>query len=279
MTRKLQRRAASMPLSAAAVVVVTASSSSSSEWRGIAARPGGGGGGGVRSRAAVCAAPRRPCVAFADHSAGARAAAVTPTSFSLPSLGPLRRLVVAAKGKKSSSSSSKGDGGGKSPATSPAASPGSRVEVEFDMMPLNEKFLLVAIESATQGFTSGVLGGFAGLVYGGVTQRSLLAARTEGAKFFKTWGMFGAVYNLGMGVSRTVRGKQDKYNSVIAACASGAVFGREQGARGMLGGCAQFAGFTYLLETFLVSPQQQREQQRRTLEIPVDGGGGGGGKK
>ena len=148
------------------------------------------------------------------------------------------------------------------------------VAQEFDLLPLNDKVFIVGLESVMQGVASGVLGGLAGLVYGGVAKRSLEAARVEGRKFFFTWGLFGAVYNLGMGLARSVRGRQDKYNSVIAACMSGAVFGREQGPPGMLAGCVQFAGFTYLLETFLVQPQQRKLEdatgQSRKIEIPVE---------
>jgi import inner membrane translocase subunit TIM22 len=146
--------------------------------------------------------------------------------------------------------------------------------VDFDALPIGEKLLFVAVETFTQGVASGVMGGLAGLVYGAFSRRTLEGARSEGRKFLMTWGLFGGVYSLGLGLSRTVRQRQDKYNAVIAACASGAVFGREQGVQGMLAGCAQFAGFTYLIETFIVGSQSPRSERDNEIgspkiEIPV----------
>lgn len=150
-----------------------------------------------------------------------------------------------------------------------------RGSVDFDALKLSDKVVVVALESMVQGLTSGLLGGFAGLVYGGVSQRTFAAARAEGRKFLTTWGLFGMGYNLGLGLARSIRGKQDKYNAVFAACTSGALFSREQGPKGMLTGCVQFAGFTYLIETFLIDPQQGRQQEQGmetgTIEIPVSG--------
>ncbi|KAK4534334.1 hypothetical protein CDCA_CDCA01G0359 [Cyanidium caldarium] len=183
---------------------------------------------------------------------------------------PSSSILIASRSPKSGQRTPPPSRGDQPPAV------GARrpVAQEFDLLPLNDKVFIVGLESVMQGVASGVLGGIAGLVYGGVAKRSLEAARVEGRKFFVTWGLFGAIYNLGMGLARSVRGQQDKYNSVIAACMSGAVFGREQGPSGMLAGCVQFAGFTYLLETFLVQPQQRKLEdapgQSRTIEIPVE---------
>ncbi|KAK4529471.1 hypothetical protein CCYA_CCYA01G0328 [Cyanidiococcus yangmingshanensis] len=151
----------------------------------------------------------------------------------------------------------------------------SATTVDFDALPIGEKLLFVAVETFTQGIASGVMGGLAGLVYGAISRRTFEGARAEGRKFLVTWGLFGGVYSLGLGMARTVRQRQDKYNAVIAACASGAVFGREQGIQGMLSGCAQFAGFTYLIETFLIGAQSPQSQQdlgmgSRKIEIPVE---------
>jgi import inner membrane translocase subunit TIM22 len=150
----------------------------------------------------------------------------------------------------------------------------SAATVDFDALPIGEKLLFVAVETFTQGIASGVMGGLAGLVYGAFSRRTFEGARAEGRKFLVTWGLFGGVYSLGLGVARTVRQRQDKYNAVIAACASGAVFGREQGVQGMLAGCAQFAGFTYLIETFLIGGQSSQSEQglgigSGKIEIPV----------
>lgn len=56
--------------------------------------------------------------------------------------------------------------------------------------------------------------------------------------------------------------KDDKYNNVLGACGSGALFSASSGPQAAIRGCASFALFSYVIESFLVQPDSRSDEEK-----------------
>lgn len=73
----------------------------------------------------------------------------------------------------------------------------------------------------------------------------------------RSWGGISAIYAGLQTASKVVRDKDDRFNSVVGACGSGAVFSMKNGPRGAAQGCVSFAALSYLIDV-LASPKDAR---------------------
>uniref|UniRef100_A0A7S3A1B0 Mitochondrial import inner membrane translocase subunit TIM22 n=1 Tax=Rhodosorus marinus TaxID=101924 RepID=A0A7S3A1B0_9RHOD len=128
-----------------------------------------------------------------------------------------------------------------------------------------EKVITVAIITATSFLNGAVIGGIFGFVSGAWSERTLQAAWANAKQNGGTWGSLGAAYSGLQTLARVAREKSDKYNSVIGACGSGALFSAPQGAQAAIRGCASFAMFSYLFETVVGHQPQERILEEKVM--------------
>ncbi|KAJ8903949.1 hypothetical protein NDN08_000480 [Rhodosorus marinus] len=128
-----------------------------------------------------------------------------------------------------------------------------------------EKVITVAIITATSFLNGAVIGGIFGFVSGAWSERTLQAAWANAKQNGGTWGSLGAAYSGLQTLARVAREKSDKYNSVIGACGSGALFSAPQGPQAAIRGCASFAMFSYLFETVVGHQPQERILEEKVM--------------
>lgn len=139
---------------------------------------------------------------------------------------------------------------------------------ELPMQPLTavEGSFLVAVETTRQALTGLALGSLAGLGSGLWNKRgfntTLQDMRSSGLSF----GFVSAVYAGVSTAARLIRGKEDRYNSTIASCASGGAFYAKGGPRAMVQGCVTFAAFSYFIDMFFTPKEQKMLDDTRTPE-------------
>lgn len=116
------------------------------------------------------------------------------------------------------------------------------------------------VEVASRNLVQGALfGGVFGLISGGWSTKSFGGAWKEARANGRSWGAISAVYAGVQAASLAIRRKDDRINSVVGACGSGATFSAAQGPRAALQGCVSFAAISYLIEA-LTTPKEEDEQ-------------------
>lgn len=67
--------------------------------------------------------------------------------------------------------------------------------------------------------------------------------------------MISAVYAGLQTASKVIRNREDRFNSVVGACGSGAAFSAKGGPRAAAQGCVSFAALSYIID-MLTGPKQ-----------------------
>jgi hypothetical protein len=132
-------------------------------------------------------------------------------------------------------------------ATATAPAPGAKLLQDLTVA---ERFVDVAISATSNLLNGAVFGAFFGLISGAWTHRSLAGAWGEAKMNGRSWGSISGIYAGLQTAARVIRNKDDRFNNVIGACGSGAVFTAKGGPRAAVQGCVSFAGLSYLIDVF-----------------------------
>lgn len=132
-------------------------------------------------------------------------------------------------------------------AVAPPAVPGTKALHDLSA---TERVVDVAVAATSNLLNGGIFGAFFGLISGGWTTRSLAGAFSEARVNGKSWGGISCIYAGLQTASRVVRNKDDRFNNVVGACGSGAVFSAKSGPRAAAQGCISFAALSYLIDVF-----------------------------
>ncbi len=137
----------------------------------------------------------------------------------------------------------------------PPAAPGAGQPAPFSPKPLQEltptERVVDVIVAATSNLLNGaIFGGVFGMISGAWSQRSLSGALAEAKLNGRSWGSISGIYAGLQTASRVVRNKDDRFNNVVGACGSGAVFTAKNGPRAAAQGCVSFAALSYLIDVF-----------------------------
>lgn len=112
------------------------------------------------------------------------------------------------------------------------------------------------------------MGAFVGLVRGGWVHRSFGGAFAEARMDALSWGGLTGIYVALQTTAQVVRNKEDRYNAMIAACGSGALYSMKSGPQAMVQGCVKFAAFTYFIDAFL-TPKEFKLPREDSLSPEV----------
>lgn len=138
--------------------------------------------------------------------------------------------------------------------------------------PVVGKVLDVVIATTASFVNGALLGALVGMVSGAWQTKTWAGASAEARASARSWGGISGVYSGLQAAARAIRGVEDKYNPVIGACGSGAVFSLASGPRAALQGCASFALFSYLIEMWMGPRDTMLESSMREDEVtPVKG--------
>lgn len=113
-----------------------------------------------------------------------------------------------------------------------------------------DRLMQVALATTSNLFNGAIFGALFGFVSGAWSSRSLRGAGAEARSNARSWAVISAVYAGLQTAAKVVRGKEDRYNAIIGACGSGAVFSAKAGPRAAAQGCVSFAALSYLIDTF-----------------------------
>jgi hypothetical protein len=117
---------------------------------------------------------------------------------------------------------------------------------------------LTAVERAIDVAVSATSSLLNGAVSGAWTTRSAAGALAEAKSNGQSWGGISGIYAGLQTLARVVRNTDDRWNNVLGACGSGAVFSIKQGPRAAAQGCVSFAGLSYLIDVF-ASPKDAED--------------------
>eukprot|EP00123_Amoebidium_parasiticum_P020270 comp4648_c0_seq1/m.836 comp4648_c0_seq1/g.836 ORF comp4648_c0_seq1/g.836 comp4648_c0_seq1/m.836 type:complete len:166 (-) comp4648_c0_seq1:323-820(-) len=115
-----------------------------------------------------------------------------------------------------------------------------------------------SIISGVMGFALGGVFGLIGGSFDPVENTNLRARdvlRDMGKRSYSMGKNFAIVGGIFAGTEcavETYRGKTDTMNGLISGCVTGAAFGFRAGGKAALGGCAGFAAFTAVIDTFVM---------------------------
>lgn len=119
--------------------------------------------------------------------------------------------------------------------------------------------------ATTTNFVNGFLfGGIFGFVSGAWSKRSIKGAFAEAGGNGKSWAGISAVYAGLQTASKVIRRKDDRYNAIVGACGSGAVFSAKNGPSAAAQGCVTFAALSYFLDSLSSSstpPANQTDEE------------------
>jgi hypothetical protein len=132
-------------------------------------------------------------------------------------------------------------------AVAPPAVPGAKALHDLTAA---ERAVDVAVAAVSNLLNGGIFGAFFGLISGAWTHRSLAGALGEAKVNGKSWGGISGIYAGLQTASRVIRNKDDRFNNVVGACGSGAVFSAKQGPRAAAQGCVSFAALSYMIDVF-----------------------------
>lgn len=117
------------------------------------------------------------------------------------------------------------------------------------------------VEVTSRNLVQGALfGGVFGLISGAWSTKTFGGAWKEARTNGRSWGAISAVYAGVQAASLAIRKKDDRFNSVVGACGSGATFSAPQGPRAALQGCVSFAAISYLIEV-VTTPKEEEDEK------------------
>ncbi len=125
----------------------------------------------------------------------------------------------------------------------------------MELMSAGARAQYVVTTTARQLVSGMLFGGFFGLIAGAWSKRSLGGALAEARSSGRSWGSISAIYSGLHAASYAIRKKDDRMNTIIGACGSGAYFSNG-GPRGALQGCVTFAAMSFLIEA-MIAPKEQ----------------------
>lgn len=114
----------------------------------------------------------------------------------------------------------------------------------------SERVVEVLVATTSNLLNGAVFGAFFGFVSGAWTSRSLGGAFAEAKMNGRSWGGISGVYAGLQTASKVIRNKEDRLNSVVGACGSGAAFSMKSGPRAAAQGCVSFAALSYFIDVF-----------------------------
>lgn len=116
----------------------------------------------------------------------------------------------------------------------------------------------VVVATTSNLLNGAIFGALFGFVSGVWSTRSLRGALAEARSNGRSWGAISGVYAGLQTAAKVLRNREDRFNSVVGACGSGAAFTAKAGPRAALQGCASFAALSYLIDMF-TSPTDRNE--------------------
>lgn len=128
-----------------------------------------------------------------------------------------------------------------------------------------ERVIQVFVATTSNLINGFIFGGLFGFVSGAWSKRSLRGAFSEAGGNGKSWAAISAVYAGLQTASKVIRRKDDRYNSIVGACGSGAAFSAKNGTVAAAQGCVTFAALSYFLDS-LTSVRQDDMSDEAILE-------------
>lgn len=144
----------------------------------------------------------------------------------------------------------------------PPAVPGAKALQELTPF---ERLVDVALATTSNLLNGAIFGALFGLVSGAWTHRSFAGAFSEAKMNGRSWGGISGIYAGLQTLARVVRNTDDRFNNVIGACGSGAVFTAKSGPRAAAQGCVSFAALSYLIDVFTAPKDGQETSDQRAL--------------
>lgn len=138
---------------------------------------------------------------------------------------------------------------------------GSPDAVPIELASVGARVQFVLQTTAFQLVQGGALGGLFGFLSGAFSKRSLGIALSEARTNARSWGGISATYAGLQAASYAIRKKEDRVNSIVGACGSGAVFSANGGPRAALQGCVSFAAISFLIEAMLMPKEEQMVEE------------------
>lgn len=122
----------------------------------------------------------------------------------------------------------------------------------------SERVVEVVLATTSNLLNGAIFGALFGFVSGVWSTRSLRGAFAEARNNGRSWGAISGVYAGLQTASKVVRNREDRFNSVVGACGSGAAFTAKSGPRAAAQGCVSFAALSYLID-MLTSGQMKED--------------------
>lgn len=122
----------------------------------------------------------------------------------------------------------------------------------------SERVVEVVLAASSNLLNGAIFGALFGFVSGVWSTRSLRGALTEAKNNGRSWGAISGVYAGVQTAAKVLRNREDKFNSVIGACGSGAAFTAKSGPRAAAQGCVSFAALSYIID-MLTSGQNKED--------------------
>lgn len=144
----------------------------------------------------------------------------------------------------------------------PPMAPGLR---PVQSLTTGERAAEVAVATTSSLINGAVIGAIFGLISGGWNTRSLGGAFAEARTNARSWALISAVYAGLQTAAKVVRNREDRFNSVIGACGSGATLTAKGGPSAALQGCASVAALSYLIETFTAPHKEDKNSDEAIL--------------
>ncbi|PXF42652.1 Mitochondrial import inner membrane translocase subunit TIM22-2 [Gracilariopsis chorda] len=136
-------------------------------------------------------------------------------------------------------------------ATTPA--PNLPQSLSLNALTPSERLLEVLLATSSSMLNGAVFGAIFGFFSGLWTNRGAFRpALSEAGANLRSWGAISAVYAALQTASKVIRNRDDRFNSVIGACGSGATFYLRSGPRAAAQGCVTFAALSYVIDALVV---------------------------
>lgn len=149
-----------------------------------------------------------------------------------------------------------------SSSTAPTASPYSYPPpIPLTALTPAERVIHVFVATTSNLINGFIFGGLFGFISGAWTKRSLRGAFAEARGNGKSWAAISAVYAGLQTASKVIRRKDDRYNAIVGACGSGAVFSAKNGSVAAAQGCVTFAALSYFLDSLTSTRQEDMSDE------------------
>lgn len=124
-----------------------------------------------------------------------------------------------------------------------------------------DRAIHVIVVTTSNLINGAVFGAIFGLISGAWSKRSFAGALTEAKANGRSWGAISGMYAGLQTASRVIRNRDDRWNSVVGACGSGAAFTAKGGPRAAFQGCVSFAALSYLIDAFTTPKEEDTSNE------------------